>query len=117
MQHCWKMPRLIATIVACGLLHLSARADETRNGNVLLQYCTATIGAYVDFCYGYIDAVADQMLAHAPVAGFTACIPATADDPALRARVVAFLRENEGLHTLMAPELIARAFSQNFPCR
>jgi len=102
---------------AIASVYAPARAAEMRDANVLLGYCTATIGAYVDVCYGYLDAVADQLLAHDAVAGFEACIPSTVDEPGLRFVLIDFLREHEWAGKLAATEAVARALSERFPCR
>ena len=90
---------------------------QVRDGDALLQECTATIGAYMDFCYGYIDAVADYLFEKHAMGEFTACVSKVPDDSRLRFVVVQFLRENPALRYLSAPELIARALSEKFPCK
>ncbi|MFZ2005663.1 MAG: Rap1a/Tai family immunity protein [Stellaceae bacterium] len=83
----------------------------------MLQECTATIGAYMDFCYGYIDAVADYLFEKHAMGEFTACVTHTPDDSQLRFVVAQFLRDNPALRYKGAPELIARALSEKFPCK
>jgi len=90
---------------------------KVRDGNQLLAQCTATIGVHVNFCFGYIDAVVDLLLENNGIDGFTACISNELDDPQLRNIVIQFLKRNETLQTLPAPNLIARALSEVFPCR
>jgi hypothetical protein len=110
--------RLISTaIVVAGLILSAPSLAEFRNGSALLQYCTATIGAEMAFCFGYIDGIADLLLEHHEVEGFSACITTQPDDSQLRNVVTAFLRKNEGIHHLAAPGLVARALSEAFPCR
>ena len=110
--------RLISTaIVVAGSILSAPSLAEFRDGSALLQYCTATIGAEMAFCFGYIDGIADLLLEHHEVEGFGACITAQSDDPQLRNVVTAFLRKNEGIHHLAAPGLVARALSEAFPCR
>ena len=48
--------------------------------------------------------------------GFNACISSELDDPGLRNLVVKFLKDNPDLRRLGAPNLIARALAQAFPC-
>jgi hypothetical protein len=91
-------------------------AAEVRDGGALLTQCTATIGAIMDFCYGYIDAVADYMFQKHAMGELTACVSNAPDDSQLRFVVVRFLRENPDLQPLSASELIARALSQKYPC-
>jgi len=100
------------------MLSCSAAASaKVRDGNQLLQQCTATIGAYVDFCYGYIDAVTDLLLLNNVIDGINVCISSELDDPSLRNTVVQFLKNNPKLRDLGAPDLIARALAAAFPCR
>jgi len=87
-----------------------------RDGGELLEECTATIGAIVDFCYGYIDAVADYLFQKHAMGEFTACVSTAPDDSQLRFVVVQFLRDNPAMRQLSAPELIARAVSKKYPC-
>jgi hypothetical protein len=89
---------------------------KVRDGNQLLQQCTATIGAHVNFCFGYIDAVVDLLLENNGIDGFNACVSSELDDPQLRNLVVKFLKDNPDLRRLGAPNLIARALAQAFPC-
>ena len=87
-----------------------------RDGNRLLAECTATIGAIVDYCYGYVDAIADHLFQGQAMGEFTACVSTAPDDAELRYVVVRFLRENPALRRLNAPELIARALAENYRC-
>jgi hypothetical protein len=82
------------------------------DGSQLLQQCTATIGAQMAFCFGYIDAVADSLLVDNDV-----CLSNQVDDPQLRDIVVRFLTDNPRLRRLSAPDLINRALVGAFPCR
>ncbi len=91
-------------------------AAQVRDGDALLQECTATIGAYMDFCYGYIDAVADYLFAKHATGEFTACVSRVPDDPRLRFVVVQYLRDHPELRQLSAPELVARALSEKYRC-
>jgi hypothetical protein len=90
---------------------------QVRDGNALLRECTATIGAYMDFCYGYIDAVADYLFQKHTMGEYTACVTKTPDDSQLRFVVVRFLRANPAVRHENAPELVARALSEKFPCK
>ena len=105
------------TLTIAALTLRSPRAAEVRDGEALLAQCTATIGAIVDFCYGYIDAVADYLFQKHPMGEFAACVSNVPDDSQLRFVVTRFLRENPDLQHLSAPELIARALSEKYPCR
>jgi hypothetical protein len=98
------------------LSRASPCAAQVRDGNGLLAECTATIGAIVDFCYGYIDAVADYLFQGHAMGEFTACASTAPDDAELRVVVVRFLRENPASRRLRAPELIARALAENYRC-
>jgi hypothetical protein len=106
---------LSAIAIAIGLSASPCQA-EVRDGDALLTQCTATIGAIMDYCYGYIDAVADYLFQRHAMDGLTACVSDVPDDSRLRFIVIQFLRENPDLRHLSAPELIARALSQKFPC-
>jgi hypothetical protein len=83
---------------------------------VLFAECTATIGAIVNFCYGYIDAVADYLFQGHAMGEFTACVSTAPDEAELRFVVVRFFRKNPELRRLSAPELIARALAENYRC-
>jgi len=99
--------------VALGLsLCSTAASAKVRDGNQLLQQCTATIGAQMAFCFSYIDAVTDSLLANGDV-----CISREVDDTQLRNIVLQLLQTNPGLRRLSAPSLIARALAEAFPCR
>jgi len=87
------------------------------DGNSLYRYCDATIGAYVMFCFGYLDSVVNDLRLYGSVDGFTACLPADFDDTRRRNIVVEFLRRNAASRRLDATGLIARAFSEAYPCR
>jgi hypothetical protein len=88
---------------------------KAKTGEALLQYCTATIGAYVNFCYGYIDAVIDNLSA-SQAAVPLACVADETDEVALKNVVVEFLRKNEPLRATGAPELVVRALAAAYPC-
>jgi len=104
---------LAVVLSLCG----AAAQAKARDGNQLLQQCTATIGAHVNFCFGYIDAVFDLLLENNEFDGFNACISSELDDPQLRNIVVKFLKDNPDLRRLGAANLIARALAASFPCR
>ena len=70
----------------------------------------------MDYCYGYIDGLADDLFAHKAIDGFTACMTPPPDDSQLRDLVVQFLHKNPGLRSDSAPALVARALSEAFPC-
>lgn len=108
---------LFASILAALLLCSAAASAKIRDGNQLLQQCTATIGAQMNFCFGYLNAITDLLVENRDIDGFAACIPDGLDDPTLRDIVVAFLKENTALRRLGAPHLIARALAAAFPCR
>jgi hypothetical protein len=109
--------RLLSSIFVGAMLASTPGRAAFRDGNGLLVQCTATIGAEMNFCYGYIDAVADQLLEGNALAGIYACITTELDDSRSRDIVVRFLRQNPGLRRASAAELIARALSDAFPCR
>ena len=83
----------------------------------MLQQCTATIGAEMDFCYGYIDAITDYLLVNNVIGEFAACITTDLDDSRVRDLVVKFLRDNPRLRRRGASGLIAQALSERFPCQ
>jgi hypothetical protein len=95
----------------------TASSAKVRDGNQLLRQCTATIGAYVNFCFGYIDSVTDLLLENNGIDGVNACLSSELDDPGLRDIVVKFLKDNPDLRRLGAPNLITRALAASFPCR
>jgi Ssp1 endopeptidase immunity protein Rap1a len=99
------------------LLPGSGSGADSRDGNALLKQCTATIGAEMAFCYGYIDGLADLLSAGGSIDDREACIPSGADDVELKNVVVRFLRHNPALGYRHSPELVARALSEAFRCR
>ena len=112
------MKRILCASIVMGLaLSGTVASAKVRDGNQLLQQCTATIGAHVNFCFGYIDAVVDLLLEKNEIDGFNACISSELDDPQLRNIVVKFLKDNPDLSHLSAPNLIARALAEAFPCQ
>ena len=107
------MSRALGAAVALGLsLCGNGALAKIRDGDQLLQQCTATIGAHMVFCFGYIDSVMDSLLANNEV-----CVASEVDDPQLRNIVVLYLKNNPGLRRLTAPELVARALTEAFPCQ
>jgi hypothetical protein len=109
--------RLSALIVAAVLLSGTAAPAAVKDGDALLQQCTATIGALMAFCFGYIDAITDSLLEDRAIGNFHVCISTELDDVQLRDIVVKFLKENYALRSLSAPRLVAQALSEAFPCR
>jgi hypothetical protein len=107
---------LLAALVITVSMWVRPCSAEVRDGGALLTQCTATIGAIMDFCYGYIDAVADYMFQKHAMGEFTACVSNAPDDSQLRFVVVKFLKENPDIQQLSASELIARALSAKYPC-
>jgi hypothetical protein len=107
---------LSATILVATALHCTPALAEPRNGDELLRYCTATIGAYMLYCFGYIEAVTDSLLEKDRVGGTEACTPIAADDVQLRNLVVKFLQNNPTMRPMAAPALVARALHEGFPC-
>jgi hypothetical protein len=109
--------RLSAVIMLGVLLPAAPSLAAFRDGNGLLQLCTATIGAQMDFCYGYIDAVTDYLVVNNVMGDISACITTELDDGQLRDLVIRFLRQNPKLRRVAASELIARALAEAFPCQ
>jgi Ssp1 endopeptidase immunity protein Rap1a len=108
---------LPASLVAAGLLYGAPAPAAVKDGNALLQQCTATVGAFMEFCFGYIDAIADSLLEDRRLGLVDNCFPAELDDVQLRDIVVKFLRENYDLRRLAAPGLVAQALSEAYPCK
>jgi hypothetical protein len=106
-----------AVVVAVMSASAEARAD-VQTGNDLYAKCGTTSGAGigVDFCLGYIAAVADVMRYEA-IAGNMACIPAGAPVGQLEDIVTRFLAAHPELWHYGAQSLVAAAFSLAFPCR
>jgi hypothetical protein len=98
----------------CFTAHLQG---AVKDGNALLQQCTATVGAFMQFCFGYIDAIADSLVEDRRLGVLDVCIPVEFDDVKLRDVVVKFLKENYGLRQLGAPGLVAQALSEAYPCQ
>ena len=92
-----------AAVAAIVLLISTPSSAAVRDGNALLQQCTATIGAFMAFCFGYIDAITDSMLEKAGNGGVEVCFSAEPDEPQLRNIVVKFLERNDALRRLGAP--------------
>jgi hypothetical protein len=108
----------LSALIAFGFwLGATPSLANFRDGDDLLRQCTATIGAEMDFCYGYIDAVTDYLLEHNVMGQFAACITRDLDDSRVRDLIVRFLQKNPALRRLGAPQLIARALAEAFPCQ
>jgi hypothetical protein len=71
----------------------------------------------MEFCFGYIDAITDSLLDDRRLGLVDICFPAELDDVQLRDIVVKFLKENYGLRRVAAPELVAQALSDAYPCQ
>ena len=109
---------LLSSVVVAGVvLHGPAASAAVRDGNALLKQCSATIGALMTFCFGYIDAVTDAVLENDGLGNVDVCISAELDDVQLKNIVIGFLKKNPGLRRFAAPTLIARALAEAFPCR
>ena len=108
---------IVAAALYAGPAHAQANTAQANTGRTLLQYCTATIGAYVMFCYGYIDLIVDDLHGAQNVDGYTACVPDGLEDNQRRSVVVDFLGRNPQMSNLDATSLIARSMSEAYPCR
>ncbi|MGH7093015.1 MAG: Rap1a/Tai family immunity protein [Stellaceae bacterium] len=86
------------------------------DGNSLYRYCNATIGAYVMFCFGYLDSVVNDMRSYGSVDDFSACLPDDLDDSTRRDVVVAFLERHPAERRKDATALTARALAEAYPC-
>ena len=76
-----------------------------------------TIGALMQFCFGYVDAITDSLLENRRLGAPDICVPDGLDDTQLREIVVKFLKENYRLRPLAAPALVAQALTEAYPCR
>jgi hypothetical protein len=108
---------LSASVVIATLLYGTAAPAAVMDGNDLLKQCTATIGALIQFCFGYIDAITDSLLENRRLGAPDICVPDGLDDTQLREIVVKFLKENYRLRPLAAPALVAQALTEAYPCR
>jgi hypothetical protein len=86
------------------------------DGNSLYRYCNATIGAFVMYCFGYLDSVINDMRIYGSVDGFAACLPTTLEDNRRRDVVVNYIARHPRDRGDGATKLIAQAFSEAFPC-
>ena len=112
------MTRLLsASVIIAALLCGTAAPAAVMDGNDLLKQCTATIGALVQFCFGYIDAITDSLLENRRLGATDICVPTGLDDTQLRDIVAKFLKENYRLRPLAAPALVAQALTEAYPCR
>jgi Ssp1 endopeptidase immunity protein Rap1a len=108
---------LFSAAMVTALLHATAASAAVRDGDALLKQCTATIGALMAFCFGYIDAVTDAVLENGGFGDVNVCISAALDDVQLKNIVVRFLERSRRDRRLPAPTLVARALAEAFPCR
>jgi len=99
------------------LLYGTAAPAAVKDGNDLLRQCTATIGALMQFCFGYIGAITDSLLEDRRLGASDICVPTELDDVQLKDIVVKFLKENYRLRPLAAPALVAQALTEAYPCR
>lgn len=105
---------LVAAIaVAAGTGPARAGIDD---GNSLYRYCNATIGAFVMYCFGYVDSVVNDMRLFGSVDGYGACLPPDFGDNRRRDVILAFLDRHPRDRGEGATKLIAQAFSEAFPC-
>ncbi|HEY1794833.1 MAG TPA: Rap1a/Tai family immunity protein [Stellaceae bacterium] len=86
------------------------------DGTALYRYCSATIGAFEMYCFGYVDSVVNDMRIYGSVHGYRACLPTLLEDNQRRDIIVAFLRRNPEAARSDATGLIARALAEAFPC-
>jgi hypothetical protein len=106
---------LLAAVVAILAGAGPARAGID-DGNSLYRYCNATIGAFVMYCFGYVDSVVNDMRLYGNVAGFEACLPAYFSDDRGRDVIVAFLERHPRDRRSGATVRIARALTDAYPC-
>jgi len=108
--------RLFSAVIAIVVTAASASLAGIDDGNSLYRYCSATLGAFVMYCYGYVDSVVNDMRLYGSVAGYSACLPSVFDDSQRRDIIVAFLERYPQDRRVGATELTARAFAEAFPC-
>jgi hypothetical protein len=106
---------VVAAVIAiwAGTAPALAGIDD---GYSLYRYCNATIGAFVMYCFGYVDSVVNDMRIFGSVDGFGACLPPDFGDNRRRDVIVAFLERHPRDRGDGATKLIAQAFSEAFPC-
>lgn len=106
---------LVAAAIAVALGAGPARAG-IKDGDSLYRYCNASIGAYVMFCFGYMDSVVNDMRTYGSVDDYRACLPDDFDDSRRRNIILPFLERHPADRHADATALIARAFAEAFPC-
>ena len=86
------------------------------SGDRLLAKCDQS----ADFCFGFVEAIADAMNAArssgGTVGGWTACIPSGTANDQVRDIAMTYLRNHPEQRHASAASLIASALANAFPC-
>jgi hypothetical protein len=97
-------------------LMMSSRASaDFRDGNDLLRDCTSP--SQLNYCGGYITAIASVMGGGNGVNGFAACIPSGIEAGQIKDIVIGFLQRHPERRHVGAAGLVAHAIADAFPCR
>jgi hypothetical protein len=107
---------LLAAVITIFAVGIGPACAEIDDGNSLYRYCNATAGAFVMYCFGYVDSIVNDMRIFGSVDGFSACLPSDFGDNRRRDIIVTFLERHPGDRDSPATELIAHAFADAFPC-
>ena len=110
---------LPTTVLAVVLLVGRAEAQGVpafESGDRLLAKCDQS----ADFCFGFVEAIADAMNAArssgGTVGGWTACIPSGTANDQVRDIAMTYLRNHPEQRHASAASLIASALANAFPC-
>jgi hypothetical protein len=110
------MRRCLSAAVIAVIAGTAPAVAGIDDGTSLYRYCNATIGAFVMYCFGYVDSVVNDMRISGSVYGYGACLPPVFGDIRRRDVIVGFLERHPRDRGDAATKLIAQAFAEAFPC-
>jgi len=112
----------VALIVLAALFYHTAVEEAEANQTYLTGYevllrCSGDNDAQGTQCLGYLQGIADVMLAGNEVNGYHVCIPPGILVGQLEDIALQFLRANPAVRHAATAGLVAKAYQQSFPCR